>query len=116
MAEPTIFHNPKCSKSRETLGILEDNGASFDVVRYLETPPDRVTLERILDAIDDPPGALVRKDARFKELGLAASDYTEPDAVIKLLLEHPELMERPIVLVGNRGVIGRPPERVRDLL
>jgi len=116
MAEPTIFHNPKCSKSREALSILEDKGATFDIVRYLETPPDRATLERILDALDGPPAALVRKDPRFKELGLTASEYTERDAVIDLLLEHPELMERPVVMVGDNAVIGRPPDRVRNLL
>lgn len=116
MAEPTIFHNPKCSKSREALSILEDNGATFDIVRYLETPPDRATLERILDALDDRPAALVRKDPRFKELGLTASEYAERDAVIDLLLEHSELMERPVVMVGDKAVIGRPPERVRNLL
>jgi arsenate reductase len=116
MAEPTIFHNPKCSKSRDALSILGDNGATFEIVRYLETPPDRATLERILDALADPPAALVRHDPRFKELGLTASEYTEREAVIDLLLEHPELMERPVVMVGNKAVIGRPPERVRNLL
>ena len=96
---------------------MNRSGADTDVVRYLDSPPDRATLERILDAIPDEPAALVRSgDKRFKELGLRAADYTTREAVIALLLEHPALMERPVVFVGDKAVIGRPPERVLDLL
>jgi arsenate reductase (glutaredoxin) len=111
-----VFHNPKCSKSRGALTILEEEGVTADVVEYLKAPPDRATLERIVDAIADPPGALVRKDKQFSELGLAASDYTTKKAVVALLLEHPELMERPVVFVGARAVIARPSEKVLELL
>lgn len=111
-----VLHNPRCSKSRGALAILEERGVDAQVVRYLETPPSRADLERILDAIPDPPAALVRHDARFEELGLAAGDFETRDAVIALLLEHPELMERPVVFVGERAVIARPPEKVLDLL
>jgi arsenate reductase len=114
--KPLIFHNPSCSKSRGALEILNERGTNPDVVQYLKAPPDRATLERIVDAIDDPPAALVRKDNRFKELGLDPSDYTTKKAVVALLLAHPELMERPVVFVGRKAVIGRPPERVLDLL
>jgi arsenate reductase (glutaredoxin) len=114
---PQIFHNPSCSKSRGALEILNDRGVNPDVVKYLDTPPDRATLERILDAIDDPPAALVRTDdKKFKDLGLSAGDYTERDAVIDLLLEHPALMQRPVVFVGDKAVIARPSEKVLDLL
>jgi arsenate reductase len=112
-----IFHNPSCSKSRAALEIVNRSGVDADVVKYLESPPDRATLERILNAIPDEPAALVRTDdKRFKELALHAGDYTTREAVIELLLEHPALMERPVVFVGDKAVIGRPPEKVLDLL
>jgi arsenate reductase len=117
MAETQIFHNPSCSKSRGALEILNDKGVDADVVKYLDTPPDEATLGRILDAISDPPAALVRTDdKKFKELGLNAADYTDRKSVIALLLEHPELMQRPVVFVGERAVIARPSEKVLDLL
>ncbi len=112
----SVFHNPKCSKSRGALEILRDRGVDAEVVEYLTTPPDRATLERIVDAIPDDPGALVRHDKRFGELGLDADAYTTRDAVVALLLEHPELMERPVVFVGDRAVIARPSEKVLELL
>ena len=111
-----MFHNPRCSKSRGALEILAEQGVAAEVVEYLETPPDRGTLERIVDAIPDAPGALVRHDKHFGELGLDAADYTSRDAVVTLLLEHPELMERPVVFVGERAVIARPSEKVLELL
>jgi arsenate reductase len=111
-----VFHNPSCSKSRGALQILADEGIESDVVEYLKAPPDRATLERIVDTIPNPPAELVRKDKRFKELGLDAADYTERDAVVALLLEHPELMERPVVFHGDRAVIARPSELVLDLV
>jgi arsenate reductase len=115
MNEISVFHNPKCGKSRGALEILAERGEEVVVVEYLKTPPDRPTLERILDAIDDPPAALVRHDQRFDELGLDAEGYDAHEAVIGLLLEHPELMQRPIVFRGDRAVIGRPSERVLEL-
>lgn len=111
-----MFHNPACSKSRGALEILAGKGVDSDVVEYLKAPPDRKTLERIVDAIPNPPADLVRKDKRFKELRLDAADYTSRAAVVKLLLDHPELMERPVVLRGDRAVIARPSELVLDLL
>jgi arsenate reductase len=116
MSEFTVYHNPSCSKSRGALEILADQGVETDVVQYLKTPPDKKTLERIVDAIPNPPGDLVRKDKRFQELGLDASDYTTKAAVVKLLLEHPELMERPVVFRGERAVIARPSENVLTLV
>jgi arsenate reductase len=117
VADPVrVFHNPKCSKSRGALEILGERGVDAEIVEYLKAPPDRAALERIVDAIDDPPSALVRHDARFKELGLDSTAYGTRDAVVGLLLEHPELMERPVVFVGDRAVIARPSEKVLDLL
>ena len=114
--EALVFHNPKCSKSRGALAILEEHGVMTDVVEYLKAPPDRATLARIVGAISDPPGALVRKDKRFSELGLDARDYVDQAAVVDLLLAHPELMERPVVFVGSRAVVARPSEKVLELL
>jgi len=111
-----VYHNPSCSKSRGALDILRDRAVDVEVHEYLKEPPDRAALERILDAITDSPDALVRKDKRFKELGLDASKYTTRKTVVDLLLEHPELMERPVVFRGMRAVIARPSERVLELL
>ncbi len=116
MSELEIFHNPACSKSRGALQIVADRGLDADVTEYLKAPPERAVLERIVDTIAEMPAELVRKDARFKALGLAAADYTTRDDVVDLLLAHPELMERPVVIVGDRGVIARPPEKLLDLL
>lgn len=116
MADIRVFHNPQCSNSRGTLDLLDDRAADVEVIEYLHEPPDRATLERILDAIPDPPAALVRHDKRFEELGLEASGYETRDAVIDVLLAHPELMQRPVVFRGDRAVIARPPERVLELL
>ena len=111
-----MYHNPSCSKSRGALEILADRGVDHDVVEYLTAPPDRASLERIVDSVDVPPAELVRRDRRFEELGLSASDYTKRDAVIELLLEHPELMQRPVIFRGERAVIARPSEKVLELL
>jgi arsenate reductase len=116
MDDVLVFHNPACSKSRGALEILADRNVETEVVEYLKAPPDRATLERIVDSISDEPAALVRKDKRFKELGLDAGAYTTRAAVVALLLEHPELMERPVVFVGDRAVIARPSEKVLELL
>ena len=98
------------------LEILHDRGVEFDVVEYLKTPLDRADLERILDAIPDPPADLVRKDKKFGELGLNADDYTTKAAVIDLLLEHPVLMQRPVVFKGDEALICRPSDKVLAFL
>jgi arsenate reductase len=116
MADIVVYHNPVCSKSRGALEILDQRGDAHEVIAYLEVLPPREDLERILDCITDVPAALVRKDKRFKELELDAADYTTKDEVVAVLLEHPELMERPVVFVGDRAIIARPSERVLELL
>jgi arsenate reductase len=116
MASVTVFHNPVCSKSRGALDILRERGVAHDVIEYLDTPPDRETLARILDLLGGPPAALVRNDKRFRELGLGPADTASREDVIALLLRHPELMERPVVIRDGRAVIARPSERVLELL
>jgi arsenate reductase (glutaredoxin) len=116
MAEVTIYHNPVCSKSRGALDILRERDVDAEVIEYLKTPPDRATLARILELLAGPPGDLVRKDKRFRELGLDEKAYVTREQVVTLLLAHPELMERPVVIRGGRAVIARPSERVTELL
>ena len=116
MERLTVYHNPVCSKSRGALELLRERGLTCDIVEYLKTPPDRATLGRILDLLAGPPAALVRKDQRFRELGLAPDAYATRETVIGLLLEHPELMERPVVIRGERAVIARPSELVLELV
>jgi arsenate reductase len=111
-----ILHNPACSKSRRAIELLAERGVECEVVEYLRTPPDRETLERLLGILDVTPSELVRRDKRFAELGLADPDCASAAQVIELLLAHPELMERPVVLRGDRAVLARPPERLLDLL
>jgi arsenate reductase len=117
MADVTVFHNPACSKSRGALEILDEKGIHYDVVRYLDTPPDRATIERIIDALADAPNTLVRTDDdKFKALGIPKADVTTREQVIAVLLAHPEVMQRPVVFVGDRAVIARPSQRVLELL
>jgi arsenate reductase (glutaredoxin) len=111
-----VYHNPRCSKSRGALEILAERGIETDVVEYLQAPPDRAALEQMIDAISDPPAALVRHDDRFRDLGLDPNGYEDRDRVVTLLLEHPELLQRPVILRGGRGVIARPSERVLELI
>ena len=86
------------------------------MVHYLRTPPGRGDLERFLQLLPGEPAELVREDSHFKQLGLSIDDYQSPDAVVELLLEHPKLMQRPVVVRGDRAVIARPPKLVEELL
>lgn len=116
MERIVIYHNPGCGQSRSAHQILSDRSIEFDTIEYLKHPPDRATLTRILAMLESPPADLVRKDKRFAALGLKAEDYTGRDSVIELLLKHPELMQRPIVIRGGRAIIARPGEKVMELL
>src|ERR1700722_12003385 len=116
MSDIRIYHNPACSHSRGALQILEERTAEFEVVLYLETPPSKAELERFLDLLEEPPANLVRKDKRFAELGLVESDYESPEQVVGILLKHPELMQRPIIVKDDRAVLARPSEKIINLL
>jgi arsenate reductase len=96
--------------------LLRERGVEFDVIEYLKRPLDRATLERFLDLLPDPPAELVRKDKRFKELGLDPAGYVTREQVVAVLLAHPELMQRPVVIRGDRAVLARPSEKVLTLL
>ncbi len=116
MERVTIYHNPGCKHSRGALELLDSRQVEHDTIEYLKTPPDRATLEKIMGMLSDPPSELVRDDKRFKELGLKMADYQTKPAVIDLLLKHPELMQRPIIIRRGRAVIARPPELLLPLL
>lgn len=116
MERVTIYHNPGCKHSRGALELLDTRQVAHDTVEYLKTPPDRATLEKIIDMLSDPPSELVRDDKRFKELALKMEDYQTKVAVVDLLLKYPELMQRPIIIKAGRAVIARPPEKLLPLL
>ncbi|BCL76834.1 arsenate reductase [Jeongeupia sp. HS-3] len=117
MKQITLYHNPRCSKSRATLTLLNERGFNPDIVDYLATPPDAATLKRLLDLLQLAPRALMRRtEAEYTDLGL--DDPALDDAtLIAAMVKHPRLIERPIVVVdGIRAAIGRPPEAVLRLL
>ena len=99
------------------MAVAKDLGVDVDVVLYLKTPPDRATLQSIIDKLDDPVEDLVRKDAKFEKLGLNPDDYVgNTKAVLDVLGEHKELMQRPLLVRGDRAIIGRPKDRVAPFL
>jgi arsenate reductase (glutaredoxin) len=116
MSDVTIYHNPHCHASRNALTIADELGVSYDVVLYLKQRPDRATLGAIADRLEDPVADLVRKDSLFKKLGLDPADYVEREPVIELLAQRPALLQRPVVVRGERAIVGRPKERIRALL
>ncbi len=114
-SEVTIFHNPRCSKSRAAMAAADTAGVDVNVVRYLDEPPDEATLRDLLAKLEDPPQALVRRE-NWKELGVTADDIADAAGVIKVLTAHPQLMERPVLVRGDRAIIGRPTERAEEFL
>ena len=111
-----IYHNPRCSKSRSTLGILEEEGADTHVVEYLQTPPTRDELVEILKMLDMRPRELMRKgESEYKENGLDSESLSD-DELIDAMIRFPKLIERPIVINNGKAVIGRPPEIVKTIL
>lgn len=111
-----IYHNPKCSKSRATLALLEERNIKLEIVRYLETPPDAKEINEILTKLAMEPRDLMRKgEAAYKEQGLADESLSR-DALIEAMAGEPILIERPIVVKGSKARIGRPPESVLDIL
>ena len=112
----TIYHNPRCSKSRQTLALLEERGISPRVVDYLKTPPSAAELKAILKKLGLRPRDLMRKgEPLYAELGLKDRDLDD-DALIALMVANPILIERPIVVSGGKAAIGRPPESVIRIL
>ena len=116
MAKIAFYHNPRCSKSRSALGILEKKGADFEIIEYLKTPPSASELAAICQKLGVEPTAITRsKEPLFKELGLSLKDDRSPQEWFEILAANPKLIERPIVVSGKQAIIGRPPENVLAL-
>ena len=112
----TIYLNPRCSKSRQALALLEEHGHAPMIIAYPETPPDAATLKAILTKLGLAPRELMRrKEAAYKENGLD-DDGLSKDALIAAMVAHPILIERPIVVNGTKAALGRPPEQVLAIL
>lgn len=112
----TFWHNPRCSKSRAALALLHERGQAPEVVEYLKTPPDATRIRAVLKRLALPARALLRTgEDRYADLGLADDGLSET-ALIDAMAAHPILIERPIAIRRDRAVIGRPPERVLELL
>lgn len=111
-----IYHNPRCSKSRATLALLEERGIDVSVIEYLKEPPDEIELRQILDLLGIPARDLLRKgEDAYKDMNLSDTSLSEDD-IIKAILKYPILMERPIVVTATAARIGRPPESVLEIL
>lgn len=111
-----IYHNPRCSKSRQTLELIRSRGIEPTVIEYLKTPPSKDELERILQLLDLAPRELMRrKEPEYQEANLDDPGLTR-ETLILAMIQRPKLIERPIVLAGGKAVIGRPPEKVLEIL
>ncbi len=114
-AQVTIYHNPRCSKSRQTLALLEERGVKPTIVEYLTAPLDVPLIKELLSKLNLDARALMRtKESAYIDNNLASADLSEED-LIRAMIDHPKLIERPIVVRGDKAVLGRPPENVSDL-
>ena len=110
-----VYQKPTCSKCRTTLGILRKRGVDFDAVNYYETPMNADELREIINKLGISPRDLLRKDEQvYRDLKLARRDLSD-DELIQLMIENPDLIQRPIVVRGDKAVLGRPPENVEEL-
>lgn len=115
MSDVTIYHNPRCSKSRNTLALLEENGVTPEVVLYLETHPGESEIRELLAKLGISAAQLVRKgEDAYKEAGLGKD--SSDDDIVAAMAQYPKLIERPIVIKGDRAVLGRPPENALELI
>ena len=116
MSNYTIYHNPRCSKSRQTLALLEENSIAPEIVEYLQNPPDASALGQILGMLGLQPRELMRrKEAAYAENNLD-EDTLSDEVLIQAMIDNPNLIERPIVVHDGRAVLGRPPENVLELI
>lgn len=116
MADLTVLHNTSCSTSRHAVEEVSAAGLDAEVVQYLKKPLTRDELINLMAKLEDPVADLVRKDTFFKGLELDPDNYTTPEAVAELLVEHPRLMQRPVLVRGDHAIIGRPKDRVAAFL
>lgn len=116
MSDYQILHNPRCSKSRQTLALLQENGIEPEIIEYLKTPLNKEELAAVCGKLGVEAGSIVRKkEEQFKALDLASQNLTH-EQWLEILSQHPKLIERPIVIKGDVACIGRPPENVLELL
>ncbi|MCJ1885225.1 arsenate reductase (glutaredoxin) [Pseudomonas sp. LA21] len=116
MSQISLFHNPRCSKSRGALELLEERGIQPEVIRYLENPPSAAELKALLGKLDIGARQLLRTgEDEYKTLDLANPALSD-EQLIAAMASHPKLIERPILIVGDKAVIGRPPEKVLEIL
>lgn len=112
----TIYHNPRCSKSRQTLSILQENGIEPQIIEYLDQPPEAAALKTILQKLGMTPRELLRKgEDAYREQDLGRADLSD-DELIDYMTRFPRLIQRPIVIKGDKAVLGRPPENVLELI
>lgn len=111
----TIYHNPRCRKSREGLAILEESGKPFKIIKYLEESLSKEEIKKILDTLKIPAIDLIRKGETIWKDQYEGKELTEND-LIEAMANHPKLIERPIVININKGIIGRPPENIKSIL
>ena len=111
-----LYHNPRCSKSRAALALLNERGVDFEIVRYLENPPDEAMLRELLSKLGMTPLELMRRsESKFRELRLGGADVSDQQR-IRAMVDNPILIERPVFISGEKAIVGRPPERVLELL
>ena len=116
MSSFTIYHNPRCSQSRQTLALLNERGIEPDIVEYLKSPLSMDDLQSLQQKLGVPAVTMIRsKDQAFEDLVLNEVQHSD-DGLLEAIAEQPSLLERPIVVCGNKAVIGRPPENVLELL
>ena len=116
MSKYRIFHNPRCSKSRQTLQILKDNECDTEIILYLETTIDQSVLVDVIKKISLSPRELLRKgEQEFKDNDLKNKNLSDQE-IIEFMVKHPKLIERPIVIKGNKAILGRPPANVLELI
>lgn len=116
MTELRLYHNPRCSKSRGALELLQARGLQPTLVRYLETPPSVADLKELLDVLGLTPRQLLRKgEDEYRQLNLDDAALSD-EQLIQAMAEHPRLIERPILVAGDKAIVGRPPEKVLEIL
>lgn len=111
----TLYHNPRCSKSREALNLLEEKGETLEIIKYLENPPSFQELNQVIELLGIKPIDLVRTQENIWKANYKGQELTD-DAIITAMVENPILIERPIAINGTHAVIGRPPEKVLEIL